>query len=680
MNVTPWAGLLNNAAWLLALFTILEVSRLTEARSRLLKQVINGVLIGAVCIAIMNMPYSLYTGLFFDTRTILLSVTALTVGTVPAVIAGAMGVLARFYAGGTGVTMGVSTILSSVFTGLLWRHLVHGRLIKSRWCSLYVMGLVVHFQMILLFSLAPQPFRAVINRTITGPVLLFFPLVGVALGLLVFYQEDQRRAEAALKESERSKTHLLAHLPGIAYRCAFEPEWTMEFVSQGCLALTGYQPEDLIGNKRISFNELICPEYRDAVWAVWQRSVSQGTPFRYEYRMRTASGQVIWVLEMGHAVRRENGEVEALEGIIVDISDIKAATEQIHYMSEHDDLTDLHNRRFFDRKKKELEAAHSTPVSLLVADINGIRIINDAFGHEAGDRLIVETSRILRRVARKGDVLARTGGDEFAMILPGVSSEEVGAYGDEIRRLLEEYNATRTSSDEHISISVGYAGRENTVQTLDYLEKEALDVMRRRKLFERKSRNNAVLASIMSTLDARSQETEEHSRRLADISESIAGRMGLPSHQKDQLRLLSMIHDIGKIGINDAVLNKPGPLTDEEWEQMRQHPRIGYRIALSVPELAGVADYILTHHERWDGQGYPFRLAEEQIPIVSRILAVADAYDAMTMDRVYRKAGSHDDAVEEIQRCSGSQFDPQVVEVFAEIIEDFKQREKPDLS
>ncbi|HCU08764.1 MAG TPA: hypothetical protein DF480_07385, partial [Clostridiales bacterium] len=479
----------------------------------------------------------------------------------------------------------------------------------------------------------------------------------------------RKNAEKALHESERSKSLLISHIPGIAYRCLYDRDWTMEFISQGCLDMTGYAPEELIGNNTISFNELILPEYRQVLWDEWTIAVREKRQFRYEYQMRTAAGRKIWVLEIGQAVWDASGAVEALEGIIVDISQTKAALDRIHYMDEHDDLTGLLNRKYFDKRKEEYESSQDVPISMIIADINGIRLINDAFGHDSGDRLIVETAKILERCFGPDILLARTGGDEFAAIFPGEDAQGAALQIDLIRKEIDTFNKACQRDEEQISLAIGSATKENPAQTLEDIEKEAAEALRRSKLFEQKSRNNAILSSIMSTMYARSQETEAHSQRMAELCSEIALQMDVPKNEMDKLHLFAMIHDIGKIGISDSVLNKPGKLSEEEWDMMKKHPQIGYRIAQSVPELAGVASYILAHHERWDGSGYPFGLSEGSIPLLARILAVVDAYDAMTEDRIYRKAMSRDAAIEEIRSNSGTQFDPMVVEFFLQVVE-----------
>ncbi len=484
--------------------------------------------------------------------------------------------------------------------------------------------------------------------------------------LCILYDiQERKQVQEALRESERSKSVLLSHLPGMAYRCLNDADWTMLFVSEGCHALTGYPPESLVNNKDLSYNDLIRREYRDLIRKEWDRLLALRSPFRYEYEIMTASGERKWVLEVGQGIYNALGDVEALEGIVIDITESKRQMAQIQHMNDHDFLTGLYSRKYFEEARHQVDSEEYLPLSVIIADINGIRMLNNAFGYEQVDRVIAQVALILQHCCREGDILARTGGDEFGILLKHTGQEESYRLIQQMKRACEGANFSSLGESVRISLSLGCGTKDVPEKSMDDVEREAEENLYKNKILDQKSYHNAILTSIMATMNARSQETEEHAQRLVTLSRMIGSHLALPQKSMDDLQLFAMLHDIGKIGIDDRILNKPGKLSEEEWVIMKKHPEIGYRIAISLPELSSIAEYILTHHERWDGAGYPKGLKGEEIPLLSRILAVADAYDAMTEERVYRQKRSKAEAMDEIMNNSGTQFDPAIVEIFA---------------
>jgi len=306
------------------------------------------------------------------------------------------------------------------------------------------------------------------------------------------------------------------------------------------------------------------------------------------------------------------------------------------------------------------------PLSIIIGDINGLKLINDSFGRTEGDRIIVETANLLSNYCRQGDVLARTGGDEFSILMPNTNLETAIGFLHGIQDACNEYNKNIENEAYHINLSLGASAKDTMNEDFIEVYKLAEDYMNQRKLLEKRSSHSAIISSIKATMLEKSHETEEHAERLSHLSRKIGLLLNLSQIDMDHLELFATLHDIGKVGISEQILNKPAKLDENEWVEMKKHPAIGYRIAMSAPNLAPIAEYILCHHERWDGSGYPQKLAGNEIPLLSRILAVADAYDAITQDRPYRKAMTHEQAIDEIKRNAGTQFDPHIAKVFIE--------------
>lgn len=350
-----------------------------------------------------------------------------------------------------------------------------------------------------------------------------------------------------------------------------------------------------------------------------------------------------------------------------DVTKEKKENDEIRYISYHDKLTGLYNRAFFEEELVRLNTARQYPMTLIIGDCNGLKIANDIFGHMEGDRLLQTIARILKKATRHEDIVARWGGDEFAIILPKTNQED----GVEIQERILQLCGEAPFDPIQPSLAMGSAtNTESGVKADDMKEllKLAEDRMYRHKLMEGRSARNTLLMSIKNMLFEKSYETQEHANRLKDISGKFGHAVGLSSFEQEELSLLAILHDVGKVGIPDMILTKPDRLNEEEWGIMKKHPEKGYNLAKSTPELNNIADYILHHHERWDGTGYPAGLKGEKIPKLSRILSLVDAYDVMTHSRAYKEAQSKIEALKEIEKCAGSQFDPHLAEIFVQIM------------
>ena len=343
----------------------------------------------------------------------------------------------------------------------------------------------------------------------------------------------------------------------------------------------------------------------------------------------------------------------------------KRTEERIKHLSFHDSLTGLYNRAYFEEELKRLNNPRYYPLSIISFDVNGLKVVNDTFGHGQGDKLLQHLASLLTSISRKGDIIARVGGDEFAILLPSTSSQATLDICERIRKVCLEDDIKPAYLK--VSLALGCLTQEGEYKDIKTLLKEADRKMYQDKLFSAKSREKHLLDSFQLILAERDPHTEDHSQRLQWLALSLGKKVGLPEYQLNNLRLLALLHDIGKIGIPDSILFKISSLTPLEWKKMKEHSRIGYRMAKQIPDFAPIAQEILHHHEHWDGTGYPEGLKGEKIPLLSRIISIVDAYDVMQSRRPYKGKITKGKALKEIKRYAGIQFDPQLVKIFLKI-------------
>ncbi len=691
-------ALMHNSALLLALSVIYNVVYFLPAKYRRFQPILSGILISLICGAIMMMPFTLQSGIIFDTRSILISVTALTFGPIPTAITVVVAAVIRILLGGDGMVPGLAVIVSSALIGLAWRRWVYPRSAKLRWLNIFAMSVIVHIVMLACMLLLPYPDSRNVILEIALPVMLIYPVATVLLSLLLMRQQTLRRtqiqlkqseerfkqlfdkaplgyqsldfdgsfldvnqqwcdllgysrdevigkwfgdflspsyrkafikrfpifkaqgyihsefemlhkdgrtlfisfegrigynfegkfrqtycilqditnqkaaekalaeserkyrniaenisdvvwqtdlnlkttyispsveklfgespeehlkrkfeekypeqslnkirfivfeelekekdptvdknrarsihvehfkadgtliwvemnitflrdaqgkavgflgvsrditqrklAEMALQESERSKSVLLSNLPGMAYRCNFDRDWTMQIVSEGCFGLTGYTPDRLVGNRDLSFNDLILPEYREALWDEWNRILAQKLPFKYEYEIVTASGKRKWVLEMGQGTYNEDGEVEALEGIVLDISDRKNMENHLRYINEHDIWTGLYNRDYLDTVLEQ-DAKRQKPLkrALISINLNMVQLLTINYGFQYTQNLIKKAAVKLRHYCTDSRMLFKTYENRFLFYLSNYKSQnELLLFAEKIAAGLE---------------------------------------------------------------------------------------------------------------------------------------------------------------------------------------------------------------------------------------------------
>jgi diguanylate cyclase (GGDEF)-like protein/PAS domain S-box-containing protein len=422
---------------------------------------------------------------------------------------------------------------------------------------------------------------------------------------------------------------------------------------------TGYTQDELMGTDSLS---LVVPQQREMVRknAILMLKGERSSP--YEFRIINKNGELRWITETVTTIIHE-GERATL-GNFMDITDLKETEEKLKYLSFHDTLTGLYNRTYFEEEIKRLSTARQLPLSIIVGDVNGLKFVNDAFGHHEGDRLLKRAADVIKESCRTEDIICRWGGDEFSILLPRTGKKDA----EEICVRIKDACSKAKEKPTPLSISLGTATKEEMNQNVWDILKEAEDRMYHHKFLERKSIRSSLIKFLQKSLAEKAGETEKHISRLCDYSLEIGKRINLSIDELNKLILLSSLHDIGKIAIPENILNKPGNLTTEDWEIIKKHSEIGYRIVQSIPELKHISAEILAHHERWDGYGYPQRLKGKEIPILARILAIVNAYDFMVNGRVNRNKISKTQAIEELKRSAGERYDPELVDFFINII------------
>ncbi len=386
--------------------------------------------------------------------------------------------------------------------------------------------------------------------------------------------------------------------------------------------------------------------------------------FHIEKQFVKPDGTIIWVNMIVTPFDSEETSELCHLCMFNDISAQKQAEQETIYLSFHDQLTGLYNRRYYDEELKRLDVERNLPISLVMADVNGLKLTNDAFGHLSGDQLLKKIGQIMMKECRADEIVARIGGDEFIMLLPRTS--EIAA-----NLVIKRINAAvQKEKWENIpcSVSFGLGTKTKTYEDMKKIYMQAEDRMYRDKLAESRSMRYETIRIIRETLYQKNKREQRHCERVGELCEAIGKALGFSAGEVLELKTAGLLHDIGKIGIDENILDKAGSLTSQEWEEMERHPEIGYHILSAVNEFATIAEYVLSHHERVDGKGYPRKLQLKEIPLQAKIIALADSYDAMTDERTYKKVLTKEEAIEEILKNVGTQFDADLAEVFIESV------------
>jgi len=484
---------------------------------------------------------------------------------------------------------------------------------------------------------------------------------------------NRKMAEEALSESQALlKAAFENSQAGIAIADA--PDGKLRYVNKAGLLIRNKSEDEIVKNVDIrSYVEswqilhFDGSPYKDDEVPL-ARAVLYGESCSDEFIVRRDNMEDRYVLANAAPIKNSAGEITAGMVVFLDITEKRKAEEEINFLAYHDHLTNVFNRRYFEDEFVRLNGETNFPLAIITGDLNGLKLINDSIGHAAGDQAIIQFAACIREQIRSNDVLARVAGDEFGIILPQYSDEEasllISRLQSTIRIKLNDSQSFETQIE--LSATFGYSVQTFVGQTLDSLMNEAETFMYRRKFYEDASKHSHVIDAIMNTLFEKSVREQQHSIRVSIIAAAIAEAMQFDEASVAKVRAAGALHDIGKIGIDERILNKSERLTELEWNLMKQHPVRSARILATIDAYLDIVPFVKSHHERYDGLGYPSGLSSTQIPLEARIICVADAFDAMTKVRPYRSPITKEAAAEELMRCAGSHFDPLIVNVFTE--------------
>ncbi len=477
------------------------------------------------------------------------------------------------------------------------------------------------------------------------------------VGCNINITKQKQFENSLLEERNLFQTTLHSIVDGVV---SVDRKGEIQVFNQSAEDITGFTCTEVIGRNILDLLHLMDEKCNEEIICYLEDFIDIENFSRDDLSIIIKSGEIVPIEYSISQIINSSGQVDGAVMVFRDIREKRDRLNRISYLSNHDQLTGLFNRFYYEEKFEEMMNEENLPLTLAILDVNGLKLTNDAFGHLMGDRLLKTLGDVLKEQCRKKDMIFRVGGDEFVIMMTNTLEDEAKEIFTNIYRALEEVKLENIV----ISVSIGWATSTSKIKNMDDIYIKAEEYMYRKKIAEGQSMRNRTVQVILNTLNEKNKRERIHAQNVSKISRKIAEIMNFDPEVVKEIELAGLLHDIGKIAIDENILNKNGVLTDSEYNQIKRHPECGYQIMKSVDAYSKLADYILSHHERWDGMGYPRGLSGDSIPLFARIINVADAYEAMTADRPYRIGMSHDDALIEMKRCAGTQFDPSIVATF----------------
>ncbi len=472
--------------------------------------------------------------------------------------------------------------------------------------------------------------------------------------VLVFRDVSEKiRLEKTLNKEKQRLSRIINSTADII----FEIDNDKRFVSiyGNGLAKIEHKRKDILGKTVLQIFGQSGKE-RDQIY----KEALKGHSGRYEWQYETSSGKVYFFESTISPMYDTDQSIIGAVGISRDITQSKQKQKEIEFLSFHDHLTNIHNRRYFAKQLSEKDHPSNYPLAIMNIDLNGLKILNDAYGHDVGDEALKKTALVLKESTQTSDIVARIGGDEFAIIRAKTNQKAM----EELKALIQKKIDRLELYNVKLSVAIGFKIKQDENLSINAMIKAAEDNMYKQKLSVGISARNQTISAIMQTLTDKYEEEKVHSKQVAFYAKKLGQALRLNQDLLKDLEMAAMFHDIGKISIPDDILRKPGKLTAVEYDIVKKHTETGYQILRAADQYSDLAEHALYHHERIDGKGYPHGLKGDKIPLISRIIAVVDAYEAMTSHRPYKRTLNKEEAVKELKACSGTQFDEKLVDVF----------------
>lgn len=484
---------------------------------------------------------------------------------------------------------------------------------------------------------------------------------GVLRGAFGIVQDitDRKKIEDTLRRNEYEFRTLVDNSPDMVFRLNRQLEYV--FVNPAFEKITGLTQERSIGrsNDQLGMSRREVEFWRSTL----QEVIENGREKAVEFDISSFFGKRFFSVRIVPEFER-SGLVETILVIAHDITERRRAEERIRYISFHDEVTGLFNRAFFEEELRRLDTERDMPISIIMGDVDNLKLTNDVFGHEEGDKLLKVIADGIRSACRKDDIAARWGGDEFTVILPRTDHAAVVEICDRIGQI------TRASKGTVLrpSVAIGMAVKDNRNQNIYAIIRRAEQRMYDHKLARARENKNAVLSALRNRIKERTAQIDAHIGRSHELARRFGAKLGLSEDQTKDLSMLIELHDIGNVVVPGDILAKPGKLNDEEWNIIKKHSEAGFKITKTFADTVRISDEIFSHGEHWDGSGYPRGLRGKDIPYLVRIFLIIDAYDAMTHFRPYAHPLTHEEALQEIRRNAGKQFDPELADIFISML------------